>query len=566
MHLIPRVDNWSITAKSLIAPVVTSVVLCATLGQFALSRRQITSAEDQRHRATEVSFAVGAAMQDFTHATGALFRAITWASMGVDNKLITAARTVAANDVIKAMADVKNLDLSGLTLDPSLAKDFSDKLESYAHSSADTLDVVQLDAAIATIVINETQERSEAANVSGHALMAAADALREQLEAASNQTSSIGFARMLAGVVIALVVLLTCSVAGSVLLVARPLRRTTKAMSSLAAGDLETPISDIERRDEIGDMVRALLVFKANAQRNKLLENQRTEEQAAREHRLAALDHSAAEFRGLIAEVIAALADAAESLDQAAEQLSVGAIELNKQTDAASRATEQSSSHVQSVAAATEQLAKSITELNHQTATASRTAAQGVTEAKQTGDTVDGLHAAVTRIGYVVKLIDAIASQTNLLALNATIEAARAGDAGKGFAVVASEVKALAGQTARATEEIAKEIGSIQGATDQAVTIIAKIATTVAAIDGIAGAIEDVLHQQSDATAEIAQSAASAASGTEAAATSVGGVASAVQATSDSSQSVKMLAHRVSGNITRLRGAVDTFLDNVTAA
>ena len=118
MSLISRVHNWSITAKSLIAPAVTSVVLCATLGQFALSRQQITSAEDQRHQATEISFAVGAAMQDFTHATGALFRAIAWASMGVDNKLITATRTIAADDVIRAMADVKKLDLGGLPLVP----------------------------------------------------------------------------------------------------------------------------------------------------------------------------------------------------------------------------------------------------------------------------------------------------------------------------------------------------------------------------------------------------------------------------------------------------------------
>ena len=78
---------------------------------------------------------------------------------------------------------------------------------------------------------------------------------------------------------------------------------------------------------------------------------------------------------------------------------------------------------------------------------------------------VKGLAEAAKVIGYVIGLIEDIASKTNLLALNATIESARAGNAGRSFAVVAAEVKQLADQTAEATGKIGAQITAIQTST-----------------------------------------------------------------------------------------------------
>lgn len=77
-------------------------------------------------------------------------------------------------------------------------------------------------------------------------------------------------------------------------------------------------------------------------------------------------------------------------------------------------------------------------------------------------DNVDSLANKSGSIGNIVNTITSIAEQTNLLALNAAIEAARAGESGKGFAVVAEEIRKLAEQTSESTKEIAFIVNEIQ--------------------------------------------------------------------------------------------------------
>ncbi|HEX6960146.1 MAG TPA: HAMP domain-containing protein, partial [Ferrovibrio sp.] len=77
-----------------------------------------------------------------------------------------------------------------------------------------------------------------------------------------------------------LAALLIALVAGTQILVSRPLRRLTAAISDLMAGRLDIAVPSLARRDEVGDIARSLDVFKGQIAQNQDLQRERGEAQA----------------------------------------------------------------------------------------------------------------------------------------------------------------------------------------------------------------------------------------------------------------------------------------------
>ena len=245
----------------------------------------------------------------------------------------------------------------------------------------------------------------------------------------------------------------------------------TVAMNDLASGNLDVEVPGIGRDDEVGEMAKAVEVFKGNAVARQALEaEQREAETRAVSGRKADMNKMADDFEAAVGQIIEAVSSASSQLEASAGTLTTTAERAQQLTTTVAAASEEASTNVQSVASATEEMSSSVNEISRQVQELARMASEAVDQARVTNDRVSELSKAAARIGDVVELINTIAGQTNLLALNATIEAARAGEAGRGFAVVASEVKALAEQTAKATGEIGQQITGIQAATQESVT------------------------------------------------------------------------------------------------
>lgn len=327
--------------------------------------------------------------------------------------------------------------------------------------------------------------------------------------AAADETLSSAMRRgVLFGVISAL--LASVILGGSSLQIVRSIVRSigslVRCMGALAGGDTAVTIPDLAASNEIGEMARAVAVFKQHAIEAARLASEQDAARAAKARRQAAMEQHTQDFGSSISGVMASLASAAEGMRRAAEAMSEAVGAVRHEASGTSEGAAKSSEDLTAVAAAVEELTASVGEISHQVATAAEVAQQAVQRADSSHGTMQGLADATGRIGAVVHLISDIAGQTNLLALNATIEAARAGEAGKGFAVVAGEVKALAAQTAKATDEIASQIETVRGSTSAAVTAMAEIASIIGKMNAVTAAISAAVEQQSVTTREIAAS------------------------------------------------------------
>jgi methyl-accepting chemotaxis protein len=376
---------------------------------------------------------------------------------------------------------------------------------------------------------------------------------------ASTQRSLI-----VAGVILLLMLVVSIFVARSV---TGPLQRMTVAMNDLASGNLAVEVPGVGRGDEVGEMAKAVEIFKSNAiARQKLEAEQREAETRATSGRKADMNKMADNFETAVGQIVEAVSSASSQLELSAGTLTATAERAQELTTAVAAASEEASTNVQSVASATEEMASSVSEISRQVQQSARMATDAVDQARVTNDRVSELSKAATRIGDVVELINTIAGQTNLLALNATIEAARAGEAGRGFAVVASEVKALAEQTAKATGEIGQQISGIQAATQESVNAIQAISGTIEKLSDISSTIAAAVEQQGAATQEISRNVQQASMGTQQVSSNIGDVQRGASETGSASSQVLAAAQSLSGDSNRLKLEVGRFLNSVRAA
>ena len=343
--------------------------------------------------------------------------------------------------------------------------------------------------------------------------------------------------------------------------ISRPMVGMCAAMRELASGSFDVVLPGLGRKDEIGEMARAVEEFKLQAVVKAEREASQREDQkrASETARRAELHRFADDFETNVGGIVSNVSSSARQLESSASKLT-RTVEITQELSGrVAGASEEASANVQSVASATEQLSASVSEIGRQVKESSRIAESAVSQAERTDERIARLSIAAQQIGNVVKLITEIAEKTNLLALNATIEASRAGDAGRGFAVVASEVKSLASQTAKATDEISSHVLGMQEATEESVSAIREISETIGQISQIAGRIAESVEQQSVATQEIARSVQNVAHGTQEVAGSIAEVNSGANETGVASGEVSNSARMLSDESTRLRQELDRF-------
>jgi methyl-accepting chemotaxis protein len=285
-----------------------------------------------------------------------------------------------------------------------------------------------------------------------------------QTARSNTKLASASFIVMAVGLAIALIISLVFGWILSIS-ISKPLGIAVAHLKEMATGDLRSdiPAAYRERRDEIGDLAKAL-------------------------------DNFSHDLRRIV-----------ENILMASDQVSSGSEQMSSTAQQLSQGAAEQAASAEEVSASVEQMAATVKQNTDNSMATESISIQSSKDADLGGKSVLNSVTAMNEIASKISIIDEIARQTNLLALNAAIEAARAGDAGKGFAVVASEVRKLAERSQKASGEIGDLSRHTVDSATKAGEIIQKLVPDIKKTATLVQEIASASREQSTGVDQIAK-------------------------------------------------------------
>ncbi len=259
-------NNLSIQLKASIASLLLLICLLGLGANAYLT--SVRTAEGLRVLTNELI----PKQQAFANASGAviaahmkIFRYVSWASNGVSDVLLKPLHTEIDEDLgkldghIDALAQRPDLsDLERTSLQALLVK-----WKDCRDHAKDTIDVGQTDAAMATMMLGQTDDTFKAVDNDlqdlSQAISYNSSDMSTQLYARAERNKELIILIALVGVLISTFVAIVVGRS-----IVRPIESITGVMQSLSAGDIDIAIGHRDRRDEIGRMAGAIDVFRKN--------------------------------------------------------------------------------------------------------------------------------------------------------------------------------------------------------------------------------------------------------------------------------------------------------------
>ena len=274
----------------------------------------------------------------------------------------------------------------------------------------------------------------------------------------------------LVGVAVVVTVIALIVIILIVLTIKNSLMETSNVVSSLAAGDMKSKISQkiLNRGDELGLIAREVkelreqltcVLTKVKDSASTLLDSGKDLSSMASQSSSTADDISHA-----VEDISKGAISQADDIETASSQISdmgdiIGRIvesvgTLDTTSEELKYAGDKSTEIIQDLSSSNDKTMAAVSRIGKQ---------------------VNATNESAQKSGEAIEIITSIAEETNLLSLNATIEAARAGEQGRGFAVVANQIQKLAEQSNESAQKVAEIIEELLSDSKRTVEVMREV-------------------------------------------------------------------------------------------
>jgi methyl-accepting chemotaxis protein len=546
---MPRLDDAPLAVKIGFAPLLAIIALALVAsGSWWMNQNQRSVLTHVVETDVPQALRLASISQRITAAHGELYLLTTGKLAGIEpEKIPERAATLSA----EITAIRKEVDAVAKAADPASQPQFkalAGELSGYQDAVDLVTGMLDADATTAaqfTVPFEESYIQMNA--TLAKAVKSASDATVARAGKSVKEAETIG---AIATVLVALALVAVAGIAAALVMAIRKgVIRIAAATETLAGGDNRVNLDGLKRADELGAIVKSLVIFRDNQLRLAELhereqaqaadqESTRASQEAARAasakeqaevvdglaqglQRLTAGDLTcrldkpfAPAYESLRADfnaTVTQLAEIMRTISHRASGIETASSETSAAADDLSRRTENQAANLQETATTLNEITNAVSRTAEGSAQADKMVGETGVEARESGEVVrravtamSEIEASSKQIFQITGVIDEIAFQTNLLALNAGVEAARAGDAGKGFAVVAQEVRALAQRSAEAAKEIKALIASSSNQINSGATLVGEAGQ---ALERIVGRVGDVTRLITEISASVREQA-----------------------------------------------------------
>lgn len=345
--------------------------------------------------------------------------------------------------------------------------------------------------------------------------------------------------------------------------VANPLTQITNAVRAVARGDWKSEVSGADRKDEVGDIARAVIVLQRTLQERDRLRSDVAQAETIKKRR-EMLEDAIKRFDRLMRSMLLSVSDTVESMDETARDLARMSVVAEGEAAEAAFVSEHTVSNVSDLRGAAERLNLSISETVQQIKQTMDILDRSSALATDASARAETLSETATHLDEVSATIKQVAATANSLALGATMQLARGDDPEK-FAALVSDMRNFADFISAANQDAGDRLAALRHATGDTAGSTREVAQKLQLVLQQTKMISFAIQQQEATAREVASNMLAATNGTVDLSSSVDRLRGTIEEARGASTKVIEKAANMADEAHRLDSTVKSFLREVTA-